>query len=277
MTRKMKKTLSTILAVILIVGAVGAVAAFATNDSKPAGAMFKVGGLNPTTGKYVDTDKSIYTEKAFDCFGLRVEPDFESTVTYDIYYYDDDEKLLRVVEGLTEVYSEKFELAAKCRILIHPEIPDDVKEKDFKVSIFDVAKYASMLNITVSKEASTLDFTNLYDEEFMMYGQSIVTSEGTINKATDYRADAKSKVSPLVEIDKGEDTLEVWVKHELPPPVSTFVVFFDGDGNYINHHQEDIKSFDDSGWKKYSFEIPEDAEGVVFILPTDGNVYAFYR
>ena len=102
-TRKWKKILSTALACLVLVGAVGAVAAFATNDSKPAGAVFKVGGLDPVTGKYVKTDKSIYTEKAFECIGLRIEPDFDSTVKYDVYYYDADGNLLETHVGLTEI------------------------------------------------------------------------------------------------------------------------------------------------------------------------------
>ena len=274
---KWKKILSTVLAVVLLVGAVGAVAAVASNDSKPAGAVFKIGGLDPVTGKYVDTDKSIYTEEAFDCYGLRVEPDFESTVTYDIYYYDGKDKLLAVVEDQTEVYDEDFEIAEKCRIVIHPEIPEDTNEKDFKVYFWEVMKYANMLDITVSKNSSKVEYSNIYDEEIMLEGFTIVSDASVIETPTNYIEKSTSKVSTPIEVDSEEEKIEVWIRHDLPPQYITYIIFFDEEGKYISCYSESIEKFNNNGWSKITFDVPENAEDLVFVLPIDAECYAFYR
>ena len=221
-TRKWKKILSTALACLLLVGAVGAVASFATNDSKPAGAVFKVGGLDPVTGKYVDTDKSIYTETAIDAYGLRIEPDFESTVTYDIYYYDNEDKLLRVVSGQTEVYDADFEVAPKCRIVIRPEIPEDTKEKDFKVHFWDIAKYASMLKITVSKKSNGINYENMYNKETLITGKGISLNYDNDGKPILPKIDSLVDLTdgastPLIEVDESIDGVIIFAKLEYPP------------------------------------------------------------
>lgn len=221
-TKNWKNILSIGLAVLVLFGAVGAVAAFATNDSKPAGAVFKVGGLDLETGKYVKTDKTIYTEKAIDAYGLRIEPDFESTVTYDIYYYDNEDKLLRVFDNLTDVYDQDFEVASKCRIVIHPEIPEDTKEKDFKVHFWDIAKYASMIKITVSKESNGINYENMYNKETLITGKCLsfnYDSDGKpILPKIDSLVDLTDGAStPVIEVDEGIDGVIIFAKLEYPP------------------------------------------------------------
>ncbi len=275
--RSWKNILSIGLAVLVLFGAVGAVASFATNDSKPAGAVFKVGGLDPETGKYVKTDKTIYTEEAIDAYGLRIEPDFESTVTYDIYYYDGEDKLLAVVDGLTEVYDEDFEVAEKCRIVVHPEIPEDTKEKDFKVYFWEVMKYANMLDVTVSKKSSKVEYSNIYDEEIMLEGFTIVSDSSVIETSTNYIEKSTSKVSTPIEVDSEEEKIEVWIRHDLPPQYITYIIFFDEEGKYISCYSESIEKFNNNGWSKITFDVPENAEDLVFVLPIDAECYAFYR
>ena len=274
---KFGRILAFVLCGALIIGALGSVVAFAHNDTKSAGAIFKVGGLDPETGEYVETDKTIYTEKAIKCNGLRIEPDFDSTVTYDVYFYDKNDTFLYKVLGLKKLYVSEFELAEHARIVIHPEIPENVKEKDFKVDIFDVAKYSAMLDITVSKEEAVYDFNNLYDEKTMLKGYTIVSDGGVVLGSANYTESVDSKVSPLIEIDSDEDVLDIWITHELPPVYSSFAIFYDENDKYITCNYEKIESFDDTGWKRLSFDIPENAVGVVYILPIDGECYSFYR
>ena len=222
-TKNWKNILSIALAALVLFGAVGAVAAFATNDSKPAGAVFKVGGLDPVTGKYVKTDKTIYTEEAIDAYGLRIEPDFESTVTYDIYYYDNEDKLLAVVENQTEIYDEDFEVAEKCRIVIHPEIPEDVKEKDFKIHFWDVAKYAAMLKLTVSKESNGINYDNLYDGTALIENKSMdieYNTDGTLKLPiiTDLTDVDGGAATGLIKINNDDyDAIVVFIKSVYPP------------------------------------------------------------
>ncbi|MBQ9703494.1 MAG: hypothetical protein IJV68_03005 [Clostridia bacterium] len=274
---KGKKIFCIILAIFLGALAFGTISTVFANDTKPAGAIFNVGGLDPETGEYVENDKTIYTEKAIKCNGLRIEPDFDSTVTYDVYFYDEHDTLLYKELGLEKVYVSEFELAEYARIVIHPEIPEDVEEKDFKVDIFDVVKYSDMLDITVSKEEAVYDFNNLYDEKTMLKGYTIVADGGIVNGIDEYIEEPTSKVSNLVKLDKYEDTIDVWVRHKLPPVYTTFIMFIDAEGGVIESNSYRIETFDENGWKNFSFEIPDNAVGVVFIMPIDAECYSFYR
>ena len=274
---KLGRTLLTIGCIALCIACLGAFVAFAKDDTQPAGAIFKVGALDPETGEYVENDKTIYTEKAIKCNGLRIEPDFDSTVTYDVYFYDEHDTLLYKELGLKKVYVSEFELAEYARIVIHPEIPEDVKEKDFKVDIFDVVKYSDMLDITVSKEEAVYDFNNLYDEKTMLRGYTIVGDGGIVNGIDEYIEEPTSKVSKLVKLEKGEDTIDVWVRHELPPVYTTFIMFINTEGGVIESNSYRIETFDENGWKNFTFEIPDDAVGVVYIMPIDAECYSFYR
>ena len=277
-TRKWKNILSIGLAVLVLFGAVGVVASFATNDSKPAGAVFKVGGLDPETGKYVKTDKTIYTEEAIDAYGLRIEPDFESTVTYDIYYYDNEDKLLAVVEGQTEIYDEDFEVAEKCRIVVHPEIPEDTKEKDFKVHFWDIAKYASMLKITVSKESNGINYENLLkrDDLILNAAKIIDSSEGisnvNINDYTTEDAPENSCVSPVIEIDASADGIIIFAKLGYPPE-SYGYFFLAGEDGYLIDYKVVWASIDNSidGWNVIKLSETDLKDASYFRLSFDNS------
>lgn len=239
---KFGRILAFVLCGALIIGALGSVVAFAQNDTKSAGAIFKVGGLDETTGKYIENDQTIYTEKAIDAYGLRIEPDFESTVTYDIFYYDGEDKLLKVVKGLTDVYDEDFELAAKCRIVIHPEIPDDVKEKDFKVRFYEVAKYSSMLKITNSKESNGIIYENLIDYESFEKGYALTLdydSDGkpilpNIFEVSNNEDVSNFSLSPVLEIEESIDGVVFFVKCDFPPSGYVYFYIANEDGQCVD-------------------------------------------
>ena len=283
-SNRMKKTLSTIIAVILIVGAVGAVAAFATNDSKPAGAMFKVGGLNPTTGKYVDTKQTIYTENAFDCAGLRVEPDFESTVTYDIYYYDKEGKLLDVVDGLEDVYDKDFEVAAECRIVIHPEIPEDVDAEDFEVKFWEVSKYANMLTVTNSKDGSIYgDFENLLDAEQDIEGYHLFDSTGSTIVSENFAEKAGAKVNLSAKVTKDYEYYDVWIYVESDTnAVYQMAAIFDDTGKVTKSKESsETALLTKPVWIKLTLEAPDVDSlhgyfiGVSCALNSDVYIYGY--
>lgn len=91
--RSKNKIVIIILSILLSIGGIfGAIALFGgfEKDTKEIkSSVFSVGGLD-NSGNYVETDTSIYTKDAFECKGLKIEVDFESTVTYAIYFYDAD-------------------------------------------------------------------------------------------------------------------------------------------------------------------------------------------
>lgn len=151
-----KRIVCAVLVTVLVASLGGALISFAVRDTKtiPSSA-FSVGGLNEN-GKYIADDKSIYTKEAFECIGLRVQPDFESQVTYDVYYYDYDDRLVEVKKGLSSVYDEDFPLAQYCRIVIHPEIPEDTTKSEFKIKWYQVSGYADDIKITVDRKQEYL-------------------------------------------------------------------------------------------------------------------------
>ena len=156
---KWKEILSIGLAALVLFGAVGAVASFATNDSRTIGFnAFEIGALSEVNGQYKEDKTAIYTKEAIECQGLKVKPEFDSDVTYQIFWYNEDELYLDCTQKTT-LKSAQFvgstpELAKYARIVIFPsQLDEEGKQiKDFKVSIFDIAKIANNLNITVNKE-----------------------------------------------------------------------------------------------------------------------------
>lgn len=263
-TKKWKNIISIGLAVLVLFGAVGAVAVFSTNDSKPAGAVFKVGGLDPVTGKYVKTDKTIYTETAIDAYGLRIEPDFEAMCTYDVYLYNEDDILISNVLGITEVYSNNLEHAEFARIVIHPEIPEDVKEKDFKINFFDIAKYASQLDITVSKDVSKYgNFDNLYRDDLTTKGSKLLynTENGDISNSLDFESTDASYFSSVRNIKvTGEYEyydVFIYVEESASSEIHKFGIF-EGEGSVaLVQGKVDTFPMEKPVWAKITLKVPE--------------------
>ena len=276
-TKKWKNILSIGLAVLVLFGAVGAVAAFATNDSKPAGAVFKVGGLDPETGKYVDTDKTIYMEKGVAAYGLRVEPDFESTVTYDVYLYDGSDNFLEAELGNSEVYECENVLACEARIVIHPTIPEDVKEKDFKVRFYEVQKYASMLNITNSKKNAKYDFNNLFVEKNVLKNFCI-NSSGVGGSINNLISSENLSTTDLIELDGKYDYYDVYVYIIIPPKSPVYVNVADSNGVVILAEDLELDGVTVEGWYKTTIDVSEfeDAASMRVSFPNDSkNCYIY--
>ena len=282
---KSGRILAFVLFGALIIGALGSVVAFAHNDSKTIFSReFSRGGLDPLTGKYVETNKTIYTEKAFECIGLRIEPDFESTVTFDVYYYDKNENLLDTKLGLTEVYDEDFPLAQYCRIVIHPEIPEDVKEKDFEIEWNKVNKYAKMLKITVDKEQNYLyeESLNLYDPAKVNEGKSFsnITSE---TSTSDLISVAGCKVTHNIVVDGTYEYYDVYVLFETTAEDYSICGIFNSDGSIANtdgaYEARNPFDFDKPIWVKMTLEVPEadDYEGMhlAVAMPLESNCYIY--
>ena len=108
--RSWKRIISAVLVTVLVVSLGGALIHALSNDTKTIHPRFSVGALDEN-GYYVENDQCIYTKDAFEAVGLRVEPDFETNVTYDIYFYDYAERLLEAKMGLTRVFDEEVQLA----------------------------------------------------------------------------------------------------------------------------------------------------------------------
>ena len=146
--RDWKKLLVVGLSAILGVGAIFGItrlAEKAEETHKKITPTFTVGGLNES-GKYEETEESIYTKTAFECDGLDITLEFDSNVSYSVFFYNKDAEFISSTGKLTSSYDEKTtpEKADYARIVITPNDDD-------KVSWYEVSKYAKQLTIEVSK------------------------------------------------------------------------------------------------------------------------------
>ena len=93
-TNKTKNILKSALCVVLVVATVlGAASLFSRKDDlKEIHPAFSIGGLTEL-GKYAEQDNTIYTKEAFECEDLRIEVDFEKTITYRVFFYADNGEL----------------------------------------------------------------------------------------------------------------------------------------------------------------------------------------
>lgn len=155
------KIISVVLVVATLIGVVAVIGHFAKNNAEDDGLIkvspsYKIGELN-SEGKYVETQKSIYTKESFECQGLVVESEFDSTVTYNIYFYDSNGNYISSTGKQEGNYNKAIPSAAShCRIVITPN-------EDDKISWYEINGYAKQLTVKVSKDQSPITMVAFFD------------------------------------------------------------------------------------------------------------------
>lgn len=292
---KLKNIIVTILGIAILLGSVAGVVALVRRDTKTISSLeFKRGALDEN-GAYVESDKSIYTENAFDCIGLRVEPDFEFNGTYDVYYYDYDGNFVEKKLGLTKVYDEDFPLAKMARVVIHPEIPADVKAADFKIKFWEINSYANDLKITVDRSQEYLysECVNLYSESGVTLNKSFKpyteAQPGEYNslELTDVSdSEFPGKLSNKVLVDGSYKKYDIFVYLEIGEGRWPVTALFDGNGKVLrnadNTYAVDIvnaQAVIKPIWVKMTVEVPElesyDGVHLMVSMPDDSDCYIF--
>ena len=155
--RKLKK--STVMSVVLIVGllvsAVGGIAALVGRDKADEGydlakASFERGSLNDS-GVYTETKGSIYTKEALEYGnGVKIKLDFDSDVSYQIFFYDENDDFVEKTGVLTKTAVSTCDEAASFRIVVTPLWSSDVEKDDQIVRAWQVNKYAKQLTVMVA-------------------------------------------------------------------------------------------------------------------------------
>ena len=159
-----KKVVCIALAIGTTVGSVFGVKAIVEkvkDDQKTIHPTFAVGGLIETNGEHDQNEKAaIYTKDAFSAKGLNIKLDFDSTVQYQVFFYNELDNFI----SCTEVYEKSADivvpLEAYARIEVTPIWGEDAPlEKEIKWH--EVTKYSKQLEIRVDKEQRLLesDFT----------------------------------------------------------------------------------------------------------------------
>ena len=276
MSYKTKKRWKGIIAAVLVIGALIAacagLAVISKNDTqKIRASAFSRGDLDDT-GIYVESDKSIYTKEAFRCTGLRVEPDFESQVTYDVYYYDYDLDFVEAKKGLSDVYDEDYPpLASYARIVIHPEESDS---KDFKIHFYEVVKYANDLTITVDKNQDFLyDMNNLYIDDNSESGKSF--NYGDDNETLTIFESNVQKISERIPVHyENYDIYIRWTTEFMDYSAAVVVTSEDKVIERVNKNMLGEKAGE---WVKLelSLESIEENYDLIVKLPIDAECYIF--
>ena len=185
MKRKTKNTLKTIALAVVGLGAIVGAASLVGNlvekqdeELKVIHPMFEVGGLT-ADGKYEESDKTIYTKEAFECQGLEIKLEFDNTIDYQVFYYEDDGDFLsasEVINGNQDLVVPNNATHARIEITQNwDEMGEDyVKEKDQVIKWYEVSKYASQMELKVNKEQLTyLERIEQGEDVFTLMGQGM--------------------------------------------------------------------------------------------------------
>ena len=148
MTRKKTKSLIIILFVAIAIIAIGLIAGLSrlesTIDTKQVSwTNYSIGGLDDS-GDVKDTTASIYTRSFHNADGLEIKVDEDASITYVVYFYDENDEYLNKSDVLNSDYDTAPEGAETFRIVITPT-------DDAEVSITEIYKYAKQLTVTVNK------------------------------------------------------------------------------------------------------------------------------
>lgn len=208
---KKRKILKTISLAVLGLGVLGGVIAvtnhFIQRDEKSITPSYEIGGLD-ANGKYFEDNSSIYTKERFACEGLKATLDFDSTINYQIFYYDILDNFISSSDVLTGGYSDDAPLnGAYARIEVTP-----LNDEDGKVSWSEKMKYSKQLNLKVSKNADA----NI-NKKYVSYKGNLFTvvnnfedtefEYGVYFAGTDFVKQESSQMSSttltLLKVDKG--------------------------------------------------------------------------
>lgn len=256
----LKKILCLILVGIVAVTVIGGVAAFAKKDTETISwTKFSRGGLDEN-GEHVASEQTLYTEEAFGCRGLKVVPEFDAHLTYDVYYYNDLDELVDKRLGIKNTHAEEYPQATKCRIVIHPE----TSEKDFKIAFYEVAKYAKKLKITVDKKQEfRYESFNLFDKtkvtEGKTFASSLIYTDWNSNTLTDWTIGVAGSVNVTekIKVDGSYDNYDVYVYLEANETEWPTVAIFNADGSVNDYVNLDAMSVTKPVWVKLTIEVPE--------------------
>ena len=254
----LKKILCLILVGVVAVTVIGGVAAFAKKDTETISwTEFSRGGLDEN-GEHVASEQTLYTEKAFGCRGLKVVPEFDAHLTYDVYYYNDLDELVDKHLGIKKTHVEDHPQATTCRIVIHPE----TSEKDFKIAFYEVAKYAKQLKITVDKNQDFLyDGFNLFDKTKVTEGKSFaVTAEPSgwdSNNLIDWdRGLGPVVVTEKISVSGNYEKYDVFVYLEADETEWPTVAIFNAEGKLLAFQNLDSTRVVKPVWVKLTIEVP---------------------
>ena len=168
----MNKTLKTILlsglGLFVLIGGASLISSAVSNRADDNGLVeihpdFKRGGLTEQ-GKYVETNETLYTPNAFECFGLEIDLSFERNIKFEVFYYDEYGSYLSSSDVQTENYVAVLPSnATHARIEITPDwsLIELEEDKEEVIKWYQVNDYAKQMTIKVAKDQKRENVTAL--------------------------------------------------------------------------------------------------------------------
>lgn len=159
---KIKTIIAVILTVASVIGAVAGIAALVNKNKTEDGltkvnAGYEIGALS-ATGDYEESEGSLYTKEAFECEGgVKVELDFDATVKYKVFFYNDNDAFISASEELDKTATtEAPEGATHARVMVTPIWDADVDTEDQVIKWYNKGTYTKQLTVYTieAKEAA---------------------------------------------------------------------------------------------------------------------------
>lgn len=111
---------------------------------------YEVGGIDESTGKNKETTASIRTKDFFEVDGFKCEIDEDASITYKVFFYDKDQKLL-TSDGVSDVQSGNYSTVPSNAVYFRIEITPSSNLGEVTISAMNVTSYARQLTVTVNK------------------------------------------------------------------------------------------------------------------------------
>lgn len=183
MNKKWKNIGLSVLGLLVVIGGASAIAS-AVNKEDDTGLIeihpdYAIGSLQDNTGKYVESDLTLYTEEAFECYGLQIKPNFDSKVQYQIFFYNELGNFVSSTDLLEGSYNEEIPaFATHARLELTPIWTEDVKEEDRIIKWYNKFKFTNELEIKVFEEQERSEL-NIASENLFGYQGLGTFSAGT--------------------------------------------------------------------------------------------------
>ncbi len=144
--KKLKNIILIILITLLCIGSFGLVNNLVKNKdtTKITSSMFTVGAIDKN-GDLIDS-KTSFVSKKIGVKGLSIVPEFDSKVSYFVYYYDDTMKYLSRTNELYGNYDSNLTptMSKFCKIVVFVENGE-------KATVFNKSSWLNKLDIRISK------------------------------------------------------------------------------------------------------------------------------
>lgn len=135
-----------VLGVLVLVGAAGLCVRMGTSQTyaKLSANNYVVGSLDET-GEFTKNAGSFVSKDFYDIKGLSVKVDKDADLSYQLFFYDEDENFISATNNFGVTYNGTIpENAELFKIVINPTNDDDI-------STFDIINYGSDIEVRYYK------------------------------------------------------------------------------------------------------------------------------